>query len=119
MGESHFDNVIRIAGSLRRPIPKRRPEAMDGDVAVEMRDRRADRSALPLILLADDDPVLALAPLLEQRRGPVGRAVVDDHDLVVEAERLDALEHFADRRLFVVGGDDEGDAHCAKRRRGG
>jgi len=59
-------------------------------------------------------------PRVEQRRRPVGRPVVDDDDLKVEPERLDTLEHLADRRLLVVGGDDEGDAHPGKpRTRGG
>ena len=50
-------------------------------------------------------------PARDHRASPIGRAVVDDHDLLVELEGPDPLEHLADRGRLVVGGDDERDAH--------
>ncbi|MFP5362794.1 MAG: hypothetical protein ACLGI5_08705 [Thermoleophilia bacterium] len=50
---------------------------------------------------------------LDDRRRRVGRAVVDDDDLRVEAERVDAPQDLADRRRLVVRGDEERDADRA------
>jgi hypothetical protein len=49
------------------------------------------------------------SPRLDDLRRRVGRAVVDDDDLGVEIERVDALEDLADRGGLVVGRDEKGD----------
>src|SRR6266508_3261614 len=68
------------------------------------------RRTLAAVLLAHDLDAVAVRPLLEHARRLVRRPVVDDDDLLVELERVNALEHVADRRLLVVRRDDERDS---------
>ena len=43
--------------------------------------------------------------------GRVARTIVDDDHLRVEIESRNPFENLPDRRLLVVGGNEEGDAH--------
>ena len=84
----------------------------DSDVAVHVRNRRPNGGALAAVLLTDQhDGVLPCAPLFDEVAAAVGRAVVDDDDLLVELERPDGVEHGHDRRGLVVGRYEEGDPH--------
>ena len=77
-----------------------------------MRDGGADGCSLsPVVLPHEHDAVTALAPPLGEVPGAVGRAVVDDDDLLVEVERPDRVEHVDDRRRLVVGRHQEGHPH--------
>ena len=79
-----------------------------------MRNRSTDRRTFPAVRLPEEhNSVVVRGKALDDVRGAVGRAVVHDDDLRVESERVDPVEHFADRRGFVVGGDQEGNAHGA------
>jgi len=80
-----------------------------GDLAVEVRQRDADRRAFAAVLLADDDDVLPVLPVVEHTARAVGRTVVDDDDLLVELECVDTRKQLADGRGLVVDGHDEGD----------
>ena len=60
---------------------------------------------------ADQEALVALGDL----GGAVGEAVVHDDHLPVESERVEPLEHLADRRRLVVDGDWEGDARAGRR----
>src|SRR5207237_5214033 len=76
----------------------------------------AHRRALTAVRLAEEHDAVAVAgePLHYLGRA-VGRAVVDDDDLGVELELRDPLQHLADRRGFVVRGDEERDSQQTRR----
>src|SRR5205085_7305895 len=83
-----------------------------GDLAVDVRDRRADRGALAAMWLAKEhDLAMLAAPGLDCLGRAVRRSVVDRHDLRVERKRSDPVEYVPDRRHLVVGCDQERDAH--------
>jgi hypothetical protein len=75
-------------------------------------DGGADGAALAAVRFPHQHgPVAPLTPFLDDVGSAVGRAVVDDDDLRVQTEALDALEHLQDRAGLVVGRHDEGHAH--------
>jgi len=88
------------------------------DLTVDVVEPGADRGALASVGLSDDGrPRPRHLPRLEDHGRCVGRPVVDDDHLLVEAERLDPVEHRPDRRSLVEGGDDE--RHPDRRRLAG
>ena len=66
---------------------------------------------LALLQAEELDPVAPLSPVSDGFRRPVGGAVVDDDDLLVESQGGNALEEVRDGGSLVVGRYDEGDAH--------
>src|SRR4029077_19953149 len=84
----------------------------DRNVAVGVRDGSAHCSSLAPVFLADEDDVVTIAPPgLDEISRPLGRAVVDDHDLLLQVEAVDTVEDLDDRRRLVVGGYEERDTH--------
>ena len=61
---------------------------------------------------------VARRELVGQRAGAVGRSVVDDHQLAVDAvrreDREDRRDQLAETGALVVGGHDEREAHGAQ-----
>ena len=77
-----------------------------------MGDRRAHCCTLAAVLLADEDDVVPVAPPgLDEVSSPIRRTVVDDDDLLLQVESVDAVEDLDDRRRLVVGGHEECDTH--------
>ena len=82
----------------------------DDDVAARLGDAAADGRPLPLVHRLED--VADLRPLLRERRDDVaravGRAVVDDDDLLLDRHRPHPAQQLRHRRALVVAGDDDG-----------
>lgn len=83
----------------------------EDDLALQQRDRVVERHRLALVVLLGQQPDTAA---IHQRRqdlaGAIGRAVVDDHHLVLgPVEAQEAIDGLADHRLLVVSGDEHGD----------
>src|SRR5205823_5659460 len=87
------------------------------DVAGGIPQAEADRGALADVDLkfVDADPGIAAPSAARHRLArPVAAAVVGDDDFLVDTRQIDgahALDDLADRLLFVVDGDDDGELH--------
>jgi hypothetical protein len=71
-------------------------------------DPRSDRASLSTVALHPPEPHARLAG--DDLGGPIARAVVDDDDVLLDAEagqidRLDLFQQRADEPLFVEGGN--------------
>ena len=84
------------------------------DVAARAREARAQRGALAAVAgVFDQTDRSALGDLAQTLDRAVTRRVVHDDDLLVERDRLHALQDLVDRLDLVVGGDDDRNLHVA------
>ncbi len=66
-------------------------------------------SAAVLWVLAEGHPIgLVATPFLQELDRAVGRAVVDDHQLLVALDGTHPCQHLDDCGPFVVNGNDDG-----------
>ena len=81
----------------------------DDDLAGGVPEPGAQRGALALVDLVEDDRQVGVARshLAEDLAGAVGRAVVDDDDLLADRDGADPAEDLVDRLLLVVDRDDD------------
>jgi hypothetical protein len=79
-----------------------------GDLTSQVWNTGADRRTFALVCLVNDDQVRATIRQSGQELArAVGRAVVNNDELLVERQRIDPLDQLDDRRGLVIRRDEE------------